>query len=186
MSISLSPIAFMNDAETIFPFILHVFLPDWVISLDNMSVPSSSGSMPISFKISFILSASTLKTASIKALSEPVLMMSFDTLSPSTALIESITIDLPAPVSPVRTLRPSPNSMLISSISATSWISSCKSILAAPPNITPTCHLIILLNLSTSSSAIFSALQIIIIVSSPAIEPMISVHLRASIAEADA
>ena len=39
-------------------------------------------------------------------------------LSPSTALIESITIDLPAPVSPVRTLRPSPKRISACSITA--------------------------------------------------------------------
>ncbi len=202
ISISLSPIAFINVAETIFPFILQVFFPDCEISLDNISVPSSSGSIPISFIISLILSASTRNTASTRAFSEPVRMISLDTLSPRTALMESIIIDLPAPVSPVSTLRPSPSSMLISSISATSWISSCRSILAEfTPNLTPgvssprsfpnmpgPAHYteINLLNLLTSSSAIFSARHTIIMVSSPAIEPTISGHFIASTADAAA
>ena len=52
------------------------------------------------------------------ALSAPERISSLDVLSPRTALIESITIDLPAPVSPVMTFRPGSNSISTLSITA--------------------------------------------------------------------
>ena len=51
-------------------------------------------------------------------MSQPCLTSSFDVRSPKIALIESITIDFPAPVSPVKTLRPGEKSTLAFSITA--------------------------------------------------------------------
>ena len=72
-------------------------------------------------------------TAVTLALCAPVLIRSLLVLSPVTAFIESIIIDLPAPVSPVRTLNPSENSISASSIIAIFSIFSLESIFCHRP-----------------------------------------------------
>ena len=56
--------------------------------------------------LSCTFSPTDSKTAVTLPFSQPVLMSSLDVLSPVTAFIESMIIDLPAPVSPVMTLNP--------------------------------------------------------------------------------
>ena len=69
---------------------------------------------------------SELKAALTEALGAPVRTSSRLTREPSTAWSESMTMLLPAPVSPVRTLRPGPGS--ISARSMTAMFSMCSSL----------------------------------------------------------
>ena len=69
--------------------------------------------------IFFIFSSDkSQNVAHTSALSVPVLIRSLEVRWPSTALIASIIIDFPAPVSPVNTLKPSVKSTLVFSITA--------------------------------------------------------------------
>ena len=97
--------------------ILTVF-ESLVISLVISSSPFSSGSKPFSFNVFTTYSDKSQKSAETNAFLEPVRIISFDVRSPKTALIESIIMDLPAPVSPVRQLYPATKSILVSSITA--------------------------------------------------------------------
>ena len=60
----------------------------------------------------------SVKHALTKAILAPVRIRSREVRWPSTALMESMTMDLPAPVSPVRALKPGRNSMSAHSMMA--------------------------------------------------------------------
>ena len=88
--------------------------------------PSSSGVTPASDRAAAVALSSSPKTADTSAVSHPARISSFDVRSPSTAFIASITMDLPAPVSPVKTLNPAENS--ISERSITAMFSICRNL----------------------------------------------------------
>ena len=69
-----------------------------------------------------------MNTAVTRAERAPVRISSRLVRSPSTAPMESMTMDLPAPVSPVRTLKPASKRMSADSISAIFSICSKESI----------------------------------------------------------
>ena len=100
------------------PHIRQLLLPSADITRCMIMLPSASGSYPISFKDDIMLLSTFSKTALTDALSQPVLIIEREVRSPSTAFIESITIDFPAPVSPVSTLNPLKNSISACSITA--------------------------------------------------------------------
>ena len=87
---------------------------------------SSSGSKSLSSN--HFAAASVSKTADTTPYSAPVRTSSRLVRAPSTAPSESTMIDLPAPVSPVRTVNPLPNSISAFSITAIFSICSCVSI----------------------------------------------------------
>ncbi len=108
------------DKVTVRPFTLQRLRPCNVISRIIRRLPSSSNGIPISASISLILLlvSSNEKSISTRAKSLPVCISSRSALSPRAKFTESIIMDLPAPVSPVNTLNPSPNSIISSSIKA--------------------------------------------------------------------
>ena len=104
------------------PFMRHTFLPSGVnlrltISVSSFSIPSFSSSF-------FTLSPTFWNSAHTDALSAPLRISSREVRSPKIALRESITIDLPAPVSPVITLNPFSKS--IDALLITAIFSICK------------------------------------------------------------
>ena len=112
------------------PLTRHTFLPSVWISRCSSSVPSASGWMPNS---SVSSGAIPEKAALTNAFSAPVRISSRLVRCPSTALRLSITMDLPAPVSPVRALNPGANSISATSIIAIFSICSSSSIPIFPP-----------------------------------------------------
>ena len=92
-------------AGTGVPFIRQTFFPSVeILRVMNIS-PLSSGLIPFSSShmfsaVSGVLLVVKENTAVTDAKSAPVLMISRDVLYPVTADRESMTIDLPAPVSP--------------------------------------------------------------------------------------
>ena len=73
------------------------------------------------------------KSAETSALLSPFRIISFDGFAPRIRFMESISIDLPAPVSPVSTLKPEPRSMSALLITAIFSICNDESILAPLP-----------------------------------------------------
>ena len=117
MFISPVPMAFSMDTVAGLPFIRHLPFPERLISR-CISISPSSSSNPFSFRTESDLSEGSEKTALTNAFSQPFLISSLEVLFPKTAFIESIIIDLPAPVSPVSTLSPFEKSMLVFSMTA--------------------------------------------------------------------
>ena len=93
-------------------------MPEEEIRRDSIRVPSASHGRPKSSSFCVVSLFTFSKNAVTQAFSLPVRTSSLDVLSPRIALIESTIIDLPAPVSPVRTLKPVENSMSAFSITA--------------------------------------------------------------------
>ncbi len=106
-----------------------------------------------------------VNTAETRALSAPVRISSRDVRSPRTALRASTMIDLPAPVSPLSTLKPGPNAMSADSMTAMFWIFSSESI--GSPLYRP----MSVLMASRKFRALVSVLHSTNTVSSPAIVP---------------
>ncbi len=99
-----SPIFFKTETDVNLPFILATLPPSALISLVIVSSPSSH-SIPFSNKLSIAFWDKSVNKAVIIALEAPVLTISLVTLCPNIAFIPFISIDLPAPVSPVKTLK---------------------------------------------------------------------------------
>ena len=116
---------------TTIPFILATLFPSFVTCRVIITVPSST-SISFSSRI-FITLLGASKTACTTALSVPYLTSSLFALSPKIIFIESIIIDLPAPVSPVSTLTPSCKFMSSLSITATFLTESWFNILCNTP-----------------------------------------------------
>ena len=134
MSTSNSPTLANARAVAILPFRRAVDRPLAMISRLRITT-SSSASIPRSTRIGFsrsMVGASGAKTASIRAELSPVRTTSLVARAPSTAPSASSRIDFPAPVSPVRTFRPSENWMLVSSIMAKFRMDSSSSIAGCP------------------------------------------------------
>ena len=113
------------------PLILQLLLPFLLRVLCKMSVPSSS-EKPSSSSFSTMLWFISSNWALTKAESASVRIISFDVRCPIIALIASIIILLPAPVSPVRTLRPFSKSIEVFSITAMFSIYKVLSISISP------------------------------------------------------
>ena len=99
------------------PSMRQADFPSAVISR-LMSTPSSSGGYPASPSAAAAAGESPVKRAEMTAFSSPVRMISLEVRSPSTALMALIRIVFPAPVSPVKTLRPPVKSIAASLITA--------------------------------------------------------------------
>ena len=91
----------------VLPFSLHMFLPSIVVFRAIDIVVSSSTLQKE--HIACAVASSTMKTPSHDAKSAPDLSMDLSNREPSKKLMESISSDLPAPVSPDKILKPSPN-----------------------------------------------------------------------------
>ena len=126
--ISACPIFLSIETVTFEPLILQIFLPSSEIFLEISKDLSSSQAIPNSSKMKITSSFISSKYADTSALLLPVLISSRDVLSPRIALIASMMIDLPAPVSPVNTLRPLLKSITASLIIAISDIFRFESI----------------------------------------------------------
>ena len=122
-AISLIPVAVVMD-----PFILHRLLPSVLRSRYSINIPSST-SMPFSSSIFNISGLSIVNIASTTAFFSPLRIMDLLVRSPNTILIESMIIDLPAPVSPVSTLKPLLNSISASSMTAMFFMCNRSSII---------------------------------------------------------
>ena len=106
------------------PLARQAFLPSPEISRWRSRFPSSSGARPFSARPG--RSAGTPENSALtKALAAPVRIRSREVRPPSTAPMASMTMDLPAPVSPVRALKPGRNRMSASSMTAI--FSMCRS-----------------------------------------------------------
>ena len=101
-----------------------------------MSISLSSHSMPIS-SISFkILSSVTVSESSTKPEFSPCLMELLSARAPMARDSAPISIDLPAPVSPVRIL--SPGVKLISASSMRARFLTCRFVIIIPPLLSDT------------------------------------------------
>ena len=90
------------------PFTRQAFFPSPEISRWRSRFPSSSGARPFSRRPG--RSAGTAENSALtKALAAPVRMRSREVRPPRTAPMASMTMDLPAPVSPVSALNPGRN-----------------------------------------------------------------------------
>ena len=98
------------------PLARQVFFPSAQISRWRSSSPSSALT-PLSVSTGKF-SGTPENTALTKALLAPVRIRSRGVRWPSTAPMASMTMDLPAPVSPVRTLKPGWKAISVSSITA--------------------------------------------------------------------
>ena len=124
-------------------------------------------------------SSSSENTASTRSQSQPERTMSADMRAPSTAPSESMRMDLPAPVSPVRMLRPDWNSTCTCSSSAkfqtvSDFNIECTSSYYALP--AQSCSMS-RMRLRTTG-AVSLGLMTTRMLSSPATVPMISGHLQ--------
>ena len=126
------------------------------------------------------------KSAVTLAFSSPERMLSFDALAPQISPTDSMIIDFPAPVSPVRTVKPLSKERRCSLIIATFFIYSSRSIPLASLEKIFYERLVTSFRISAKSSASPSFLVTMRIVSSPAMLPMILSEARASIAAAAA
>ena len=122
-STSRAPSALSCAADTGSPFTRQAERPSALMRRRMMS--SSSGSMPLSASHASDCSDG-VNTAVTDACALPVRTISRLTRPPSMAPSESMTMDLPAPVSPVRTLRPGPKAMSERRMTAT--FSMCSSV----------------------------------------------------------
>ena len=86
------------------PLMRQALLPSAVIS--RVSSSSALRSYPAFSRLSWTASGTCSKAARITALAAPARTSSREVRLPRMALMESIRIDLPAPVSPVRTFSP--------------------------------------------------------------------------------
>ena len=112
------------------PFtVARPFPLDW--SSRRMTTSSPSALSPRSSRRA--AASSTSKTASTAARSSPDRMRSGEARSPSSSPSASIRIDLPAPVSPVRRVRPGPNSTSSAGMRAMLLIRSSLSMPGATP-----------------------------------------------------
>ena len=93
-----------TDAVAGIPLMRQVLLPSAVIS--RLSISASERSYPAFSRLFSTASGTCSKAARMTALDAPVRTRSFEVRLPRMALMESIRMDLPAPVSPVRTFRP--------------------------------------------------------------------------------
>ena len=99
------------------PLILIVLLPFSLISR-LIIISLSATSIPNSSRIEVIFSSQPAKTPSTIAFFAPTLIIEVEALSPNNNPIASMIIDLPAPVSPVKTVKPSEKSIIKLSIIA--------------------------------------------------------------------
>ena len=96
--------------------------PERVIVRETMSCPPSASTPFSSSRGRSDGQALASKSASTTARSWPARMRSRSARSPRARFIASMTMDLPAPVSPVSTLSPSVNSRFSASMSAMFWM----------------------------------------------------------------
>ena len=161
----LCPSRFSMATVTGVPPMRQLFRPSAKMVRVTRSSPPSVGSRSMSLSRSSISAGRPVNTAETRALSAPVRISSRDVRSPRTALRASTMIDLPAPVSPLSTLKPGPNAMSADSMTAMFWIFSSESI--GSPLYRP----MSVLMASRKFRALFSVLQSTNTVSSPAIVP---------------
>ena len=164
----------MSDAEisrrvdmlTGAPFILIDECPS-VEKVRLMTIlPSSSRAISCAERAKSAASLSSPKTALTLARDSPRLINVLSALAPSIKFIESMIIDLPAPVSPVKAVKPCEKSM--DTFLITAMFSICKD-----KSIFYSCQMVLRSRMSFSPkvSAIFSFRVTTSTVSSPAIEP---------------
>ena len=127
MLISVEPISLNAETDDNELFTLHTFLSAVIVLLIKRVLSSFVGN-PNSFNLSVVFSPTNENSAVTSASVSPVLISSREVRKPSTALIESSIIDLPAPVSPVSTLNPLENSISAFSIIAMFLIFKTESI----------------------------------------------------------
>ncbi len=162
------------------PPMRHWFRPSAKMVRVTRSSPPSVGSRSMSFRRSSTSEGRPVNTAETRALSAPVRMSSREVRSPRTALRASTMIDLPAPVSPLRTLKPGSNEMSADSMTAMFWIFSSESIRS------PLYRPMSVLMESRKFRALVSVLQSTKMVSSPAMVPRMPSQFMASRAAATA
>ena len=167
-----------SEVVTGLPFIRAELLPSAEISLEMIISVSLGTPYPLSANQFATSVESSSKMAFTTAFCVPARTMSRDVRYPKTAPIASIIIDFPAPVSPVRTLKPFSNSISQCSITATFSIWRSFSI-----HITPIYYESILLKLLQKSLADSAVCITRNAVSSPARVPTISEDCIESIAE---
>ena len=109
------------------PFSLQADLPSSLMSRCTSREPSSSLGTDIPSKIAKTSSDSPVNMAETDADDSPVRTSSLEVRSPNTAWRASIIMDLPAPVSPVSTVKPGSKSMEALSITAILFINSSES-----------------------------------------------------------
>lgn len=151
-----------------------------------MTSSPPSQSKPISESALAVCDGMSEKSAVTLAFSSPERMLSFDALAPHISPTDSIIIDFPAPVSPVRTVKPLSKERRCSLIIATFFIYSSFSISCS--SFEKICYAspITSFRSTANSSASLSFLVTMSIVSSPAMLPRILSAARASIAAAAA
>ena len=171
------PSAFSWPTVTGRPPTRQTLLPSLWISRCISREPSSSGVTPCS---SAMAESTPENTALTNALSAPVRMSSRLVRWPSTALRASMTMDLPAPVSPVSALKPASNRMSASSMMAIFSMWSTSS-MALPSS---AAYRSICLTCSQKSSARTLSWNTSRMVSSPASVPTMSVSPMLSSAKA--
>ena len=115
--------SFCIDTGTVLPPIRVFAFPAASILRVIYRHPSSSGDISLSpaFESGTAIS---LNSADTEASFSPLLIRSLDGFAPRMRFIESMRIDFPAPVSPVRTLKPAPKS--ISAFFMTATFSICR------------------------------------------------------------
>ena len=170
-----------RSVETVtgLPLTRQLFFPSAKISREM----PSSGSYGIWFSANHGSSGTPEKIALTNAFCSPVRIISREARSPKMAEIASMTMDFPAPVSPVRTLKPLSKAISACSITAIFSICRVESIGLPPVPFWPQCSICSRISAQSSAAACvsFSTTKH---VSSPASVPSISGMFSLSIAEA--